>query len=314
MKDFGHYPQITQSGCRYPQISCRPAERHDLPHNLYVNPIDDSSDGLIAPSTPVLQRKLLRLAERGHAVRLFPGVYCHRDLVDDVETRIRGAALWAGNGVLTGAAAARVTFWPEIPVTTVTLSGLANRNVPPGIRLCRTRLPSSMIIEHRGLRVTVPALTALDLGGAGIDEALRRRAATLDQMHEALAATPKRAGNRARRQVLDDSRDAPWSEAERRLHRLLRSANITGWRTNVEVWCGSRKYFVDAAFYRLKIGIEVDGYEVHSRRSQFEHDRQKWSDLTAAGWTLVHLTWNQINEQPDWVVKTIHSVLRRSAR
>ncbi|GAB3741840.1 hypothetical protein GCM10028864_06590 [Microlunatus parietis] len=47
------------------------------------------------------------------------------------------------------------------------------------------------------------------------------------------------------------------------------------WRTNVEVWCGSQQYFVDAAFVRLLLGIEVDGYAVHGQRGQFERDRQK---------------------------------------
>lgn len=298
----------TRSFHRYPATRPKPPES---PHNTCVRPIDEETDGLIAPRTPALQQRLLRLAKRGLVVRLYPGVYCDPALAGDTETRVRGAALWSRRGVLTGAAAARLTFWPELEVTTVTLSLPTKRRQPSGIRITEEQLPSAVITEYRGLRVTVPALTALDLGGAGIDRALLRRAVTLEQMYEALEATPNRAGNRARRQVLHDSRDEPWSEAERRLHALLREAKITGWRTNVEVWCSSQQYFVDAAFYRLKIGIEVDGYEVHSRRTQFEHDRQKWSDLTAAGWSLLHFTWHQLTEQPDWVVGTIRSTIRR---
>ena len=53
----------------------------------------------------------------------------------------------------------------------------------------------------------VPALTVLDLiptlGGKPIDEALRRRAATLEQMWRALELTPDRRGNTLRRALLD---------------------------------------------------------------------------------------------------------------
>ncbi|MFC7620534.1 endonuclease domain-containing protein [Microlunatus sp. GCM10028923] len=279
-----------------------------------MNPIEDSADGLLAPRTPALQRRLRRLTERGEVVRLFPGVYCHPALEADVPTRIRGAALWSGAGVLLGAAAARLTFWPELEVRTIALALGSKRRQPRGLRISEQRLPTELIMEHRGVRLTVPSLTALDLGGPGIDRALLRRAANLDEMREALARCPGRAGNRARRLLLDDSRDEPWSEAERLLHRQLRGAKITGWRTNVEVWCGPQQYFIDAAFARLLIGIEVDGYAVHGQRGQFERDRQKWSDLTAAGWTLLHFTWRQLDERPDWVIATIQQTLRRKSR
>lgn len=269
---------------------------------------------LFVPRSPHLKRKLLRLAERGAVVRLYPGVYCHPSRADEAEIRIRGAALWSAGGVLLGAAAARITFWPDVAVPIVSIGVSSDRVPPAGIRLHRGRIPPDLIMERQGLRCTVPALTALDLGADGIDEALRRGAATLDQLHQAMAATPHRSGNRERRLLLRDSRDEPWSAAERLLHRQLHGAKITGWRTNVEVWCGPQQYFIDAAFARLLIGIEVDGFAVHGQRGQFERDRQKWSDLTAAGWTLLHFTWRQLDERPDWVIATIQQTLRRKSR
>lgn len=269
---------------------------------------------LFVPRSPHLKRKLLRLAERGAVVRLYPGIYCDPGLATSTEARIHGAALWSRDGVLLGAAAAGITFWPDVAVPIVSIGVSSDRVPPPGIRLHRGRIPPDLIMERQGLRCTVPALTALDLGANGIDEALRRGAATLDQLHQAMAATPHRYGNRERRLLLHDSRDSPWSEAERLLHQRLRGAKITGWRTNVEVWCGSQQYFIDAAFVRLLLGIEVDGYAVHGQRGQFERDRQKWSDLTAAGWTLLHFTWHQLTERPDWVIETIQQSLRRVSR
>ncbi|GAB3741835.1 hypothetical protein GCM10028864_06580 [Microlunatus parietis] len=60
--------------------------------------------GLFVPRGPHLKRKLLRLAERGAVVRLYPGIYCDPALATSTEARIHGAALWSGDGVLLGAA------------------------------------------------------------------------------------------------------------------------------------------------------------------------------------------------------------------
>ena len=42
-----------------------------------------------------------------------------------------------------------------------------------------------------------------------------------------LEAHPGRRGNADRREVLRDSRDRPWSEADRKAHCLLRDAGLT---------------------------------------------------------------------------------------
>src|SRR5215210_7802144 len=112
---------------------------------------------------------------------------------------------------------------------------------PPGWRSGRTsRSPMSrprlgeFVLERGGLRMTTPAPTALDLcdtvGGDAIDTVLRTRAASLAELHAVLGRTSRRRGNQLRRQLLLDSRDEPWSEAERRAHQLLRDAGLTGWR------------------------------------------------------------------------------------
>ncbi|RLP08616.1 endonuclease domain-containing protein [Propionibacterium australiense] len=111
----------------------------------------------------------------------------------------------------------------------------------------------------------------------------------------------------ARRALLTDSRDEPWSEGERLLHRLLRSAGLTGWRTNVAV-CGFR---LDVAWIRFKVAVEVDGYEFHSGRETFESDRLRDQQLQAQGWAVARVTWRQLDENPENVVATVRRILRR---
>ena len=128
-------------------------------------------------------------------------------------------------------------------------------------------------------------------------------------MHAALRLTPGRVDNAERRALLHDSRDQPWSEAERLAHAILRTHGIRGWQTNAEIRCGPRRYYADLAFVGVKLAIEIDGFEVHSRPEQFHRDRQKWSDLTAAGWRILHFTWQQLLNEQAWVVDTIRATL-----
>jgi very-short-patch-repair endonuclease len=223
------------------------------------------------------------------------------------------AMVWAPEGTLTGRAAARLTFWPNLAVSTVGLSIPAKRRAPRGMAVVHESIPPELTMWRGPYRLTTPALTALDLvlemGGAGIDRALLARSATLEQMHIALDLTPRRLGNGERRRLLHDSRDEPWSEAERLLHALLRAAGISGWRANVEVHVDGTRMFLDVEFDGLMLAIEVDGYEVHGPHQweQFQRDRRRWSMLTAAGWRILHFTWHQLRDEPDWVVARIVS-------
>ncbi len=136
-------------------------------------------------------------------------------------------------------------------------------------------------------------------------------------MAEALRLTPGRAGNLERRGLCCSTpASEPWSEAEREGHRLLRGAGVTGWRGNVPVMCGESLYFVDIGFEALKLGIEIDGREVHKaeNREQFNHDRRKWTCLVNAGWTLLHFAADHVFGEADCYVDSVQSALMRLRR
>lgn len=231
----------------------------------------------------------------------------------DPLTRMQAIALRDPDAIIAGRAAARLSFRPEIAIDRIDV--LVNHDHIPRTGFCfrREQIPIELIAEHRGLRLTTPALTALDLvcdpdiGGNGIDQALRNGVATLGQMHQALALTPRRRGNPLRATLLHDSRDRPWSEAEREGHRLLRSLGLTGWETNVAVVINGYLFYLDIAFERLKVAIEIDGFAYHrfEERERFEADRFKWSSLTARGWRVLHFTWRQLTEDTAWVKEII---------
>jgi very-short-patch-repair endonuclease len=269
-------------------------------------------------SHPDLTGAIDRRLRTGELVALLPGIYCSSVATARTDVRLRAAALWAGpDAVFTGLTAARLTFWPDCPLATITLALPTMTKVSrPGFITERRHVPPTELVDLDGLRATQPSLTAVDLactpaGGEAIDRALRSRTATLEQMWSALARHPNRPGNPQRRALLLDSADQPWSEAERVLHRLLRQSGLTGWSTNVWVTATGNRYCVDVLFAATALIVEVDGWEVHGSRSAFEDDRRRRNHLVLEGYRVLNLTWRQLVDDPDWVVACVRAALFR---
>ena len=219
--------------------------------------------------------------------------------------------------MLTHEAAAAVSFWPSISVPTVRCVVRHARRPHAGFAFSRGHLPAELVWRRGPLRLTAPALTALDLcetmGGDAIDHALRRRATTIGLMRQALASTPRRAGNPRRRQLLLDSRDEPWSAAERNLHGLLRTAGITGWSANQSLRLGDLTVHPDIMFRRLRLVIEVDGRAFHSDADAFETDRRRQNLLVLHGWRVLRVTWTMIQSEPDQVIAMVREAMAMAA-
>jgi len=263
--------------------------------------------------------RLDRMLRDGALHAILPAIYCTPEEIGNPMVRLRAAALWAGpDAVMTGHAAAKLTFWPECPLPTITIAvpGQAIRS-RPGFVLEPRRIAPTDVLELGGiLRATVPSVTAVDLactadGGETIDRALRSRTATLDQMWAVLARHQNRRGNRQRAALLHDSCDQPWSEAERLLHRMLRAAGLARWSTNAWVTAGENRYCVDVLFAERALILEVDGWETHGSRSAFEDDRRRRNHLVLAGYRVLNLTWHQLVGEPDWVIDCVRTALAR---
>jgi very-short-patch-repair endonuclease len=272
---------------------------------------------LLRREHPELADTVRRLAIKGDVVAVLPGVYLPAAVAGDWRMRAVAACRWDVDAVLTGETAAALTFWPELLPGAVDVANRRAQFSRSGFRFERRRVPIECQQVAGVLRMTTPALTALDLverhGGDAIDRALRSRTTTLAAMSAALSATPTRRGNRDRRRMLLDSRDEPWSAAERLAHRVFRGAGLTGWRTNVPVRCGDRRYFLDIVFAKERLVVEVDG-RIHLSPALFESDRRRGNDLLMAGWRVIHVTWQMLTDEPDRVVAMIRRALREPAR
>lgn len=183
-----------------------------------------------------------------------------------------------------------------------------------GYRWRRRRVPVDLVVERGGLRFTTPALTAIELASLehaeAVDLALRSQMTTLAAMHEALRLTGHRSGNAERARMLLDSRDEPWSEAERRAHRLLRAAGITGWQGNVRVTVAGRTYYLDIGFRGPRLALEIDGRLHEDDRDLFESDRWRQNALVRDGWRVLRFTWAMLRDHPEAFVEEVRAALR----
>jgi very-short-patch-repair endonuclease len=271
-------------------------------------------EGLLARADhPELRGAAERLLRDGELVTVLPGIYSTADRARDRRVRVLAAARRDPDAIFVDRTAAQLSFWRTLPGDEVSCA-LPNTRMPSaGFRFVRRRVPPELVQEHRGLRTTVPALTALDLcaelEGDGIDRALLTRTATLAGLRLALDLTGNRRGNRDRRALLLDSRDEPWSAAERLCHRLLHDARIAWWKANLGVDIEGQRYYIDVAFPGLKLAVEIDGRLHETDEDLFESDRWRQNALVLDGWMVLRFTWAMLRDHPDVVVHDIRTAI-----
>ena len=278
-------------------------------------------EGVIARRDhPGLATSMAWLVRRGELAPVLPGIFCSRDAAVTFEARVHALACSDPDAVLTGATAARLTFWPTLTSAEVECAVRWERATRAGFAFSRRSVPPDLVVQRGPLRLTSPELTAIDLvasrGGDGIDRALRTRMTTLARMWSAFELTPGRPGNRDRRWMLLDSRDEPWSAAERRCHRLLRAARITGWTANLPVVLRGQRYFLDVAFPALRLVVEIDGRLHEEDPEVFENDRWRQNALVLENWHVLRFTWRMLEDHPELVIAAIREKITslRSAR
>ncbi len=255
---------------------------------------------------------LSRWCKAGRLVRLLPGVYAHPGAAADLTTRLRAVLARIPDAVIAGAAAARLTAWPQEQVGEIEVITPGRRVSRPGYRMVRRRVSPAHVLRRGRLSTLSPEVVAVDAAardsGDRIDHLLRARY-PLERIEAALSACPGRPGNRARRRVVHRSRTLPWSQAERRFHDMLDRNGIKGWVANATIRLGDASYAPDVGFGGTPVACEVDGYEHHSSREAFTRDRQRQNALVLAGWTVLRFSWDMLADEQA-VVTAVRAAVR----
>jgi very-short-patch-repair endonuclease len=254
---------------------------------------------------------------RGALVAVFYRVYVAGDPVMLPLAAETSALLSLGDAVLSHRSAA--TVWGLTPPdrTTIHVTVPGNPRPRPGVTIHRVRSlhPADLRIRHN-LRLTSPARTMIDFAADAssseladaFGEARGKRLLSDAALSAALSRAP---GNHEGAAVIrklgreDPGSTYTRSKAERLIRRLMKEAELpqplVGRRLN--------GFTVDFLWPDQRLILEVDGHDTHGDRLAFEEDRRRDQIQTAAGHTVVRVTWRQLTQEPMAVTARIAQAL-----
>jgi very-short-patch-repair endonuclease len=236
--------------------------------------------------------------------RVHRGVYAVGHRVLTLEGRWMAATLATG-GALSHASAAAAWDLRRAGggVIDVSVASGAGREKRAGIRLHRSgTLSASDITTHRGIPITTPARTIIDLARTLKGRPLEQLVDLADQrglvdFDDLTSANPA-----SLRAVLKQYAPAATrSEMEERFLRLCDDHRIPRPETNRII----EGIEVDFVWRDRRLIVEVDGYAYHRSPSAFERDRERDVTLTTSGWRVLRFTWAKILRRAGWVAASI---------
>jgi hypothetical protein len=182
-------------------------------------------------------------------------------------------------------------------------------------------LTKADITTHRGIPVTTPARTILDLAASAPDRQLKY---ALDQAelqeltdYPALDALARaHAGHRGSRRLRAtlETYEAGTARTRSGLEvAFLELCDTYGFprpRVSVELLPA---HTVDFLFEQSRLAVETDSWCWHRGRARFEDDRERDTALAAIGYRALRFTDRQLEHRPDTVARALAAALSGSA-
>jgi very-short-patch-repair endonuclease len=196
----------------------------------------------------------------------------------------------------------------------VTVTGAQRRR--PGVRVHRQALASHDLTRRRGIPVTTPVRTLVDLAHrltpadleAAVNEADKLDLIDPERLREALTARGGQRGVTALRLLLDrQTLTLTDTELERRFLPIVRRAGLPLPRTQRRV----NSFRVDFFWPELGLVVETDGLRYHRTPGQQAHDRLRDQTHAAAGLTPLRFTHAQVVYDAGHVQRVLAAVARR---
>lgn len=260
-------------------------------------------------------RRLRRMVATGEWQALAPGVYASSASPSTWDRQLWAAYLSRPGALVTGRSAALLLGFPGVrasrPELLVSFSGNARSSLATIHRSRLFPLVGSVRVANREL--TNPAETLLVLGYSNLPSQIERWVDALlatNQLEvddfDPIFARLTNAGvpglNALRRIVGARDRDSyqpPTSELERLLYRMLDSESLPTAVRQVPLSLGAVAATVDAYIAEWKLIVEADGRRWHTRKADFERDRERDNAAAAHGIIVVRFTYRMLKKDPD---------------
>ncbi len=288
---------------------------------MNVDEVAESQHGLITRTQAVDQLSQSAIDRRLRAKRwipVFPGVYRVSGAPQTPHQIALATTLWAGEGAAVSHLAAAGLLRLGMP-DPMWVDVMVNR---------RTALSSPNVVVHRcaigraervtvdGIACTATTRTLIDCAPlvdgetleAAFEQARRMGLTSIRAVEQRLARG--RTGSALMRDVLQRVQARPTeSKLEVKLARLLRTSALPAPTAQYEIGC----YRVDYAWPSPRVVCECDGFAWHGSRLQWKRDRRRIAAIEAAGWNIVHVTWDDVTRRPGETLDRIALALRRAA-
>lgn len=190
--------------------------------------------------------------------------------------------------------------------------------------VCHGRALAVGDVEVReGVPLTSPSRSLVDLvdvvprlnGVWAVDDSLRRRLVTKEELRHCLAGRRGGSGNVITLQRVADADGKSESILETAGRLALGDASLPLPKPQLEIFDDGRVIArLDAGYPDLCLGIEYDGKAVHSTPRAVFHDRWRQNRLLELGWTLLRFTWWDVMHDSAGFVATVRRALERSDR
>jgi hypothetical protein len=279
--------------------------------------------------------RIRRLVKRGVLLRVGRGVYARSALVGGIardplgEQVLRAAAALAvakpGVAVASHQSAAAIHGLDQLgrqpPGATVThRPGAGSGTRRPGVRVHVAALPSGHMTVRSGVRVTSVARTVVDLARsssfrAGVvvaDSALRGKQVSKDELRAVVADCARWPGIRQASLVVEFSDGLSESALESISRVAFRDHGIPAPELQVAVG-GDNGVVGRADFLWRRYGTigEADGAIKYANTDRAIAQLRRDAALRAAGFQVVHFTWQEIVKTPGQVAASIREAFRR---
>ena len=73
---------------------------------------------------------------------------------------------------------------------------------------------------------------------------------------------------------------------------------------------GEKTFQVDCYWPRLRQVVELDGWQGHKGRMVFREDRARDRVLHVHGYSVDHITWNQLDDEPEAIAADLRVLLQ----
>ena len=166
----------------------------------------------------------------------------------------------------------------------------------------------------------LPAVVAPRRAEQALEDALRRRLCTIDQVASRFVQVARRGrrGTRVGRLIIEKRMGAyvpTKTEFERLVSDLVERAGLPQPQRQIKQDVRGTPVYIDLGWKERLIGVECDGLFDHATNLALPWDDDRQNDLQLQGWLILRFTWQALTETPDVVIGQIREAFaQRPAR